>query len=86
MDGALPRTPQSNMGGDFAMAHATLVFALLRFASTRHSAMLIKLVYTVDITGDRNSTFRQRQTYRDEDNMVQTHEQTGRDWREFGDR
>ncbi len=77
MDGALPRTPWSNVCGDFAMAHATHVFALLRFASTRHSAMLIKLVYTVDITGDRNSTSRQRQTHRDEDNTVQKQEQTG---------
>ncbi len=74
------------MCGDFAMAHATLVFAFLLFASTRHSAMLIKLVYTVDLTGDRNSTYRQRQTHRDEDNTVQTQEQTGQDWREFGDR
>ncbi len=43
--------------------------------------MLIKLVSTVDITGDRNSTSRQRQTHRDEDNTVQTkkQEQTGRD-------
>ncbi len=47
--------------------------------------MLIKLVYTVDITGDRNSTSRQWQTHRDEDNTVQTQEQTGRDRQEFGD-
>ncbi len=39
--------------------------------------MLIKLVYTVYITGDMNSTSRQQQTHRDEDNMVQTQEPTG---------
>ncbi len=75
--GALPRNPRSNCLGDFATAHGTLVFDLLRFASTRHRAMLIKLVYTVDITWDRNSTSRQQQTHRDEDNIVQTQEQTG---------
>ncbi len=74
-----PRPPWSNLCGDFAMAHSTLVFALL------HSAMLIKLVYTVNITGDRNSTSRQRQTHTDEDNMVQIQEQIGRNWWELED-
>ncbi len=44
-----------------------------------------KVSYTVDITADRNSTFIQRQTHRDEGNTVQTEEQTGQDWQEFGD-
>ncbi len=87
MNGALPRTPWSNVCGDSAITHATLVFALLRFASTRHSAVSIKVsCYTVDMTADRNNTFRQKQTHGDEDEMVQTQEQTGQDWRKFGDR
>ncbi len=76
MDNALPRTPWSNICCDFAMAHSTLVFAFLLFLH-QHGAMLIKLVYTVDIIGDRNSTSGQWQAHRDEDNTVQKQEQTG---------